>query len=170
MDESLLRITSCFLFLKIIVVRTSILKVKTFKVYYTLPLQPIMCFAYCPFKFKIKQCTPHPLYLHAMCIFWETMLFFWTERQVLSRWPRVKRSIFLKTLTSQSFSSFFFFFFFFSLYSFSLLSLSTMVDVDKHLGISFSPVRRYPSRKSFGFAKIFLRKFAKWCDVGLPWR
>ena len=40
--------------------------------------------------------------------------------------------------------------------------------LDKHLGISFSSVKRYPPRKIFGFAKIFLEKIAILCDVVLP--
>ena len=50
-----------------------------------------------------------------MCIFWETLLFFWTERYVLSTWPRAKGS-FKKTLTSPHLPLFFF-----SLHSFCLL-------------------------------------------------
>ena len=40
--------------------------------------------------------------------------------------------------------------------------------LDKHLSISFSSVKKYPPRKSFGFAKIFLENFAILCDVVLP--
>ena len=131
----------------------------------TLYPQHIVCFAHCPPLEFQNRAMYHPFFIiECNVYFLRDCYFFFTERHVPSLRTRAKGSIFLKTLTSLIFlhssSS--------SLHFFSPFLFPLWFILDKHLDIHFSPIKRYPPRKSFGFATIFVKKFIELCDVSLP--
>ena len=124
----------------------------------------IMCFAHCLLEFQNQA-----MYLLSFIIvcnvhfLGDNILFFiYIKRHVLFMWPRAKWSIY-KNPNQFSLP--------FVLIILSIFSLSFLFPLwsvlDKHLAICFSPIKKYPPRKSFGFAKIFVKKNVELCDMGL---